>query len=45
MFGFVLVVTILIMEPVSLELNKIRTGHNSETDLATAPMANDKCHN
>jgi hypothetical protein len=27
------------MEPVSLELNKIRTGHNSETDLASALMA------
>ncbi len=26
--------TVLIMEPVSLELNKIQNGHNSATDLA-----------
>ena len=31
--------TVLIMEPVSLELNIIMKGHNSETDLATTLMA------
>ena len=37
--GAIIVVAVPIMEPVSLELNKIGTGHNSETDLATAPIA------
>jgi len=31
--------TVLIMEPVPLELNKIRTCHKSATDLALTPMA------
>ena len=35
----VLVMAVLIMEPVSLELNKIRTDHISETDLATTLIA------
>ena len=38
-FGFIVVMAVLIMEPVSLELNKIRTGHNSHTDLTTATTA------
>ena len=38
-FGLIVVMAVLIMEPVSLELNIIGTGHNSETDLATAPTA------
>ena len=38
-FGLIVVMAVPIMEPVSLELNKIGTGHNSETDLATAPTA------
>ena len=38
-FGLIVVMAVPIMEPVSLELNKIGTGHNSETDLATAPIA------
>ena len=31
--------TVLIMKPMALELNKIRTCHNSATDLAQTPMA------
>ena len=31
--------TVLSMKPMSLELNKIRTCHNSATDLAQTPMA------
>ncbi len=31
--------TVLILEPVSLELNKIRTSHNSATEAALAPIA------
>ncbi len=31
--------TVLIMKPMSLQLNKIRTFHNSATDLAQTPMA------
>ncbi len=31
--------TVLIMEPVQLELNKIRTCHKAVTDLALTPMA------
>ena len=38
-FGLIVVMAVLIMEPVSLELNKIGTDHNSKTDLATAPTA------
>ena len=38
-FGLIVVMAALFIEPVSLELNKIGTGHNSETDLATAPTA------
>ena len=30
---------LLIVEPASLELNKIWTNHNSHTDLATGPTA------
>ena len=37
-FGTIIVMTVLIMEPVSLELNKILTSHNSATDLAQTPM-------
>ena len=38
-FGSILVMTVLIMEPVSLQLKKISAGHYSETDLAPAPIA------
>ena len=38
-FGFIVVMAVHIMEPVSLELNEIGTSHNSETDLAIAPIA------
>ena len=38
-FGFIVVMAAQIMEPVSLELNKIGTCHNSETDMATVPTA------
>ena len=38
-FGLIVVMAVPIMEPVSLELNIIGTGHNSETDLATALTA------
>jgi hypothetical protein len=37
--GTIMIMTVLIMEPVSLELNKILTGHNSAADLAHTPMA------
>ena len=41
-FGTILVkvvMTVLIMEPVSLELNIIRAVHNSDTDVALKPIA------
>ena len=38
-FGFIVVMAVQIMEPVSLELYKTGTGHNSHTDRATAPTA------
>ena len=34
----ILVVAVLIMESVSLELNKIRAGHNYETAIALATI-------
>jgi hypothetical protein len=37
-FGAIIVMTVLIVEPVSLELNKIRTGHNLATDLTLTQM-------
>ena len=38
-FGLIVVMAVPIMEPASLELNKIRTCHNSQTDVATASTA------
>ncbi len=37
--GTIIIMTVLIMEPVSLELNKIGTSHNLATDLAQTPIA------
>ncbi len=37
--GTIIVMSVLIMEPVSLELNKILPSHNSATNLAPIPMA------
>ncbi len=39
LFGTILVMTVLIMKPVSLELNKIRGGNNLEADVALTPIA------
>ncbi len=38
-FGTIIIMTVLIMEPVPLELNKIRTCHKAATDLALTPIA------
>jgi hypothetical protein len=38
-FGCIIVITVLGMDPVSLELNKTRTCHNSATDAALTLMA------
>ncbi len=38
-FGTIIIMIVLIMEPVPLELNKIRTCHKAATDLALTPMA------
>jgi hypothetical protein len=38
-FGTIIIMTVLIMEPAALELNKILTCHNSATDPAQIPMA------
>ncbi len=38
-FGTIIVMTVLILEPVLLELNKIRTGHNSATNSALTAIA------
>ncbi len=38
-FGSIIVMTVLVMEPVLLELNKIQTSHNQATDAALTLMA------
>jgi hypothetical protein len=38
-FGTIIIMTVLIMEPVPLELNdKIQSGHKSATDIALTPI-------
>ncbi len=37
-FARILVMTVLIIKPVSLELIKIRASHNSETNVALKPI-------
>ncbi len=43
-FGSIIVMTVIVMEPVYLELNKILTCHNSATDATNGTLDNAMRH-